>query len=130
MSREVVVALEFGRETISACSRIGPQLARELSWEAPDAASFAATEDGEAFVSEVLALMHLPNVDRLVIGLPAAAVEAQRAALVEKFTGLHDLRNTECRSQRLAVNVRRVEVVAAPSGALRPGTSDAVESAG
>lgn len=124
MSREVVVTLEFGRETISAESRIGAQVARELSWEAPEDPAFATTEDGQAFCFEVLALMHLPNVDRFVLALPGADAEAQRARLVNTFTGAHDLRNTECRSQRLAVHVRRVDVVAAPLSAPRSGSPD------
>ena len=115
MSREVVVTLEFGRDSIAAHSRIGPQAGPEFAWEAPAAAadgtSFCATPEGHALVLEVLALMHFPNVATLRLALPAGEAEAHRARLEQAYTGSHDLRNTECRSQRLAVTVRRVAVV-------------------
>jgi hypothetical protein len=124
MAREVLVTFDFGLESITARSRIGPLAGPELCWEAPAPAAggplFWATEDCHALVLEALAVMHFPNVDRLVLALPASEVEAHRARLEQAFTGNHDLRNTECRSQRLAVHVRRVSVVPQPLGEFLP----------
>lgn len=75
------------------------------------APAFWETAEGHALIQEVLAVSHLPNVNRLVPTLPAGEAEAHRALLEQRYTGLHDVRNTECRSQRLRVRVRRVCVV-------------------
>lgn len=118
MSRGVLVAFDFGPEYITAQSRIGALAGPELCWEAPAALdrglSFCATEEGQALVLEGLALMHYPRVETLVLALPAGEVEAHRAALEKTYTGSHDVRNTECRSQRLAVHVQRVAVLPRP----------------
>ena len=118
MSREVLIAIDFGREYINAQSRIGSNLGEELCWEAPapvpGGPSFCATDECRALILEVLALMHFPNVDTLVLVLPASEVDAHRARLEQTYTAIHDVRNTECRSQRLRVHVRRVAVVPQP----------------
>ena len=109
------MTIDFGEDAISARWGIGSAEAAELCWEAPrrepGAPAFWDTEDGHAFVLEVLALAHFPNVDALVLALPAGEVAAHRSRLERTYAGLHDVRNTECRSQRLGVQVRRVEVV-------------------
>jgi hypothetical protein len=115
VSREVTVTIVFGRKTITAQWAIGSQPGAELAWEAPvqepEAPAFWQTDDGHAFILEVLALTHFPNVDALVLALPAGDVEAHRPRLEQTYRGTHDVRNTECRSQRLNVQVRRVDVV-------------------
>jgi hypothetical protein len=118
VSREVTVTIVFGRETITAQWAIGSQPGAELAWEAPEQApgapAFWETDDGHAFILEVLALTHFPNVDALVLALPAGDVDAHRPRLEQTCRGMHDVRNTECRSQRLSVHVRRVDVVPHP----------------
>jgi hypothetical protein len=115
MSSDVRIAIDFGPDTISAQWRIGSRDGEAFCWEAPvpvpGGLPFHATDDGHALILEVLALVHFPNVDTLVLALPAPEVETHRARLQQACTGVHDVRNTECRSQRLAVRVRRVEVV-------------------
>lgn len=115
MSRQVVVTIAFGPESISAQWRIGSQHGSELCWEAPvrppAGPPFWATDDGHALILEVLAITHFPNVDTLVLALPPGDADAHRVRLEQAYTGAHELRNTECRSQRLKVQVRRVEVV-------------------
>jgi hypothetical protein len=121
VSREVSVTIVFGRETITAQWAIGSQPGAALAWEAPvqapGAPAFWETDDGHAFILEVLALTHFPNVDALVLALPAGDVGAHRPRLEQTYRGIHDVRNTECRSQRLTVHVRRVTVVAQPQAA-------------
>jgi hypothetical protein len=116
MSREVLVAFDFGRDAVTVQSRIGPHAGPELAWEAPEALAdgpaFCTTEDGRALILEALAIVHFPKVDTLVLALPAAQAETHRAELQQAWQGAHDVRNTECRSQRLTVNVRNVSVVA------------------
>lgn len=118
MTREVVVAIEFGAECITAKWAIGPQQGAESCWEAPlrkpDSPAFWDTEDGHAFILEVLAVAHFANVDVLMLSLPARDCDAHRSRLEQAYTGLHEVRNTECRSQRLSVRVRRVAVVPQP----------------
>lgn len=118
MPREIVVAIDFGGECIAAKWAIGEQHAGELRWDAPlpeaGAPALWETAEGHALIQEVLAVSHLPNVDRLVLTLPASDVDAHRALLEQRYTGLHDVRNTECRSQRLRVRVRRVCVAPQP----------------
>ena len=115
MSRETVVTIDFSGECIVARSAIGEQHAGELRWDAPSGPAFWATEDGHALIQETLAITHLPNVDALVLILPDDEVGAHRSRLELLYTGLHDVRNTECRSQRLRVRIRRVCVVPRPS---------------
>jgi hypothetical protein len=118
MDREVVVAIDFGVECITAKWRIGPQQGAESGWEAPvrmpGGRAFWETEDGHAFILEVLAVTHFPNVDVLMLTLPDRDCDAHRSRLEQAYTGLHEVRNTECRSQRLTVQVRRVAVVPQP----------------
>lgn len=118
VSSEVTVTIVFGRETITAQWAIGSQPDTELAWEAPvqapEAPAFWETDDGHAFILDVLALTHFPNVDALVLALPAGDAEAHRPRLEQTYRGTNDVRNTECRSQRLSVHVRRVTVVAQP----------------
>ena len=121
VSREVTVTIVFGRETVTAQWTIGSQPGTELAWEAPGQApgapAFWETDDGHVFILEVLALTHFPNVDALVLALPPAEADAHRARLEQTYRGTHDVRNTECRSQRLSVHVRRVTVVPQPHAA-------------
>ncbi|AMO22541.1 hypothetical protein GCM10027034_29480 [Ramlibacter solisilvae] len=118
MSREVVVAIDFGGEYITAKWGIGSQPCAELCWDAPvrepGGPAFWETDDCHALILEALAVAHFPNVDRLVLALPASEADAYRSGLEQTYTGIHDVRNTECRSQRLAVQVRRVAVVSQP----------------
>ena len=118
MSRETVVAINFCGACITARWAVGEQHAGELRWDAPvrdpREPAFWQTEDGHALILETLAVSHLPNVDKLVLTLPAGDVDAHRPRLEQLYTGLHDVRNTECRSQRLRVRVRRVCVVPQP----------------
>ena len=118
MSRDVSITIDFGSETISAKWCIGSEDGEDLWWETPvrqpGAPAFWATDDGHALILEVLALTHFPNVDTLVLALPASDVEAHRSGLEQTYTGVHEVRNTECRSQRLVVRVRRVAVVPRP----------------
>ena len=115
MSREVTVAIDFGGETTSAKWGIGSEDREELCWEAPvrqpGAPAVWETDDGHALILEVLALAHFPNVDTLVLALPASDVEVHCPHLQRTYTGVHEVRNTECRSQRLTVRIRRVAVV-------------------
>ena len=121
MSRNIVVTLEFGREAIAARSRIGDRDGLALAWEAPQRAeddpAFCATAECEAFILDALAVMHHANVDLLVLALPPGEVEAHAGRLGQACTGRHAVRDTECRSQRLAIHVRRVEVVGLEGGA-------------
>lgn len=118
MSRAVVIAFEFGSETISAHSRIGALAGTELHWEAPppaaDGTPFWATDECHALILEGLAVMHHAHVDTLVLALPAGEVEAHRERLERACAGRHEVRNTECRSQRFTVHVRHVKVVPQP----------------
>lgn len=120
MPREIVVAIDFSGDDVAAQWAIGEQPAGALHWDAPprEAAgtAFWLSEEGHALIEEVLAVSHLSNVDSLVLTLPAGATDAHRATLERRYTGLHDVRNTECRSQRLRVRVRRVCVQAGPAG--------------
>lgn len=115
MSRDVSVTIAFGNETISAKWGIGSEDGEELCWETPvrqpGAPAFWETDDGHALILEVLALMHFPNVDTLVLALAASDVEAHRSRLERTYTGVHEVRNTECHSQRLVVRVRMVAVL-------------------
>tara|TARA_R110002049_G_scaffold305798_3_gene503284 strand:- start:119 stop:508 length:390 start_codon:yes stop_codon:yes gene_type:complete len=127
MSREIVIAIDFGGECIAARWAVGEQHVGELRWDvpvrAPGEPPFWATEDGHALILETFAMTHFPNVDRLVLTLPAGDVDAHRAPLEQRYTGLHDVRNTECRSQRLRVRVRRVCVE--PQSPASPATANA-----
>lgn len=118
MAREIVVAIDFSGDGVTAQWAIGEQPAGALRWDAPPreatGPAFWLSEEGHALIEEVLAVSHLPNVDSLVLTLPAGEAEAHRALLERRYTGLHDVRNTECRSQRLRVRVRRVCVMAGP----------------
>lgn len=118
MAREVVVAIDFGVECITAKWGIGTQQGAESCWEAParmpGGPAFWETEDGHAFILEVLAVTHFPNVDVLMLTLPDRDADAHRTRLEQAYTGLHEVRNTECRSQRLNVQVRRVAVMPQP----------------
>ena len=115
MSRETVVTIDFSGDPLSARWAIGEQHAGEMHWDAPVreavAPAFWETEDGHALIQETLAVAHLPNLDKLVLILPADDVAAHAPRLEQNYAGLNDVRNTECRSQRLRVRVRRVCVV-------------------
>lgn len=118
MSRAVLVAFDFGRDYITAQWRIGSSAGSDLCWEAPapiaGGPSFCATDECRALILEGLAIIHFPNVDTLVLAVPASEVETHRRHLEQTYTGTHEVRNTECRSQRLTVQVRRVVVVPQP----------------
>lgn len=118
MSRETVVTINFCGECITARWAVGEQDAGGMHWDAPPREpgqpAFWQTAEGHALILETLAVAHLPNVDKLVLTLPAGDVDAHHARLEQLYTGLQDVRNTECRSQRLRVRVRRVCVVSQP----------------
>ena len=118
MSRETVVTIDFGEQRITASWAIGEQHAGGMHWDAPPRApgqpALWASEDGHALILETLAVAHLPNVDRLVLALPSGDADTHRPRLEQRYMGLQEVRNTECRSQRLRVRVRRVCVVPHP----------------
>ena len=126
MSREIVVTIDFSTAYIVAQWAVGTQHAGELRWDAPvrepGEPAFWETETGHALIQETLAVTHFPHVDVLTLILPTDDdVAAHRSRLEQRYTGLHDVRNTECRSQRLRVRVRRVCVM--PPSSVTAGQS-------
>ena len=124
MAREIVVTIDFSTACIVAKWTVGTQHAGEMRWDAPvrepGEPAFWTTETGHALIQETLAVTHFPHVDVLTLILPAEDVDAHRPRLEQLYRGLHDVRNTECRSQRLRVRIRRVCVIPPPSATVDP----------
>jgi hypothetical protein len=118
MSHAVVVTLDLGPERVDAISRIGeregPQSSFALDAASPD---FWPGDAGHEVVLEIFALLHFPVIDTLVLRLGAESTDDRDTALQQKYAGRHIVRDTECRSQQLAVTVRRVLVERAPAAA-------------
>jgi hypothetical protein len=114
VSESVIVGVEVGAQRVDAFSRLGANEGPVLAFEAPPPAAapqFWRSEDFDALLLELLALLHLPRIDALVIALPAGQADGAARVLPSRYAGEHVVRNTECRSQTLAVTVRRVLVV-------------------
>jgi hypothetical protein len=114
VSQAVIVGVEVGPERLDVYSRLGASEGPALAFEAPpDAASpqFWRSAEFDTLLLELLALMHLPRIDTLVVALPGASTEQAGELLPRRCEGEHVVRNTECRSQTLTVTVRRVLVV-------------------
>ena len=125
MSRAVSAALDLAPHGISAWSRIGahpgPEFCLELPAPHADAPIAWGSEESDALVLEALAIMHLPVIDTLMIGLPADWTHADGEFLKRKYTGRHVVRNSECRSQTLSVTIRHVLLAHEPAQAFLPG---------
>jgi hypothetical protein len=115
VSEAVIVGVELGPERLDVFSRLGANDGPALAFESPaEAASprFWRTGEFDSLLLELLALLHLPRIDTLVIALPPESAAEAGATLPGRCQGEHVVRNTECRSQTLTVTVRRVLVVA------------------
>lgn len=113
MSEAVIVGVELGPERLDVCSRLGAREGPALAFDAPGEAASPDYWHSDAFnavLQELLALLHLPRIDTLVIALAPASAAAAADVLPGRLTGEHVVRNTECRSQTLAVTVHRVIV--------------------
>jgi plasmid segregation protein ParM len=73
---------------------------------------YTETPEYMALLRGALALMKLPSIDLLVVGLPVSHFMGKKAALEKAMTGTHDV------GAGKAVIVRKVLVVAQPQGAL------------
>lgn len=70
------------------------------------------TPEYMALLRGALAMMKVPAIDLLVMGLPVAALATKKSALEKLVTGTHDIGNGK------TVNVRKALAIAQPQGAL------------
>ncbi|HQU79866.1 MAG TPA: PRTRC system protein D [Azonexus sp.] len=73
---------------------------------------YTETSEYMALLRGALALMKLPSIELLVVGLPVAALTSKKAALEKAVAGTHDIGNGK------SVLVRKALAIAQPQGAL------------
>lgn len=114
MTRAITVTLALGHEHLDVSSQIGANEGPDFCFAVPSP-HFWHGDDGHAFILETFALLHFPSIDTLVFQVPAEHVDEWRHRSPQ-YAGRHVVRDTECRSQRLTVTVRRVLVEPAAGG--------------
>lgn len=109
MSHPVIVTLAVVDGCLAARSRLGAHDGPEVFLAAPSTpdAPWWECDEAHELVLEALALLHLPRIDTLVFASDRSGAEAHER-LRCRYAGTHVVRNTECRSQTLAVAVRQV----------------------
>ncbi len=93
---------------------VGPEapLVQEVVQALPLDDGYIQTPEYLALVRGALRLMHVDDVDLLVVGLPVALFREREAALARRLVGMHPI------GPGAVVRVRAVKVLAQPVGAL------------